>query len=499
MGKLALIKLAFVFVCGVLLAVYHVSFRKRRVGENTQAPEAEGRRMTLLQSLALLAGSALLATLIVGPFDAETLRSSVPDSANTLLRHTAVINLLGFAGLTVLFFLLLGALVSVRRNPDNPLGKLLHKVNGRQKPVSFGKAESQAIKGIAVIFLVMYHIFVSGRADGYQISLFPFSVDQFERFITIFKLCVSLFALVSGYGLFLSYQKKQLSDTRWVGVRYVKTFSGFWFVFVLSLLILQALKGRFVSEYDTSNVWTCALSVVIDFLGLANLFGTPTFVGTWWYMSAAFIFILITPLVCRKQGAHLLLWLLGSIVFIRVIFGGDASKFWLGGTTVYPFLAAFLLGALLARGDLLLRIVNAPGRPVRFVVECVLLFAAYRLYQFAPLKYYWELKWALIPALGLAFCVEYVIRIPGIRQALQFLGRHSLNIYLTHNFFRAYLKSFVYGQKHFLLALLVLLLISLLCSIVIEALKKLIRYQVCVDRLCGWIERGPENKAIPSE
>ena len=152
------------------------------------------------------------------------------------------------------------------------------------------------------------------------------------------------------------------------------------------------------------------------------------------------------------------------------------------------FLAAFLSGAVLARNDCLIRIVNGPGRPVRFAVECVLLIIAYHLYQYAPLKTYWELKWALIPVLLVLFCVEYVIRIPGLKQILRFLGRHSMNVYLIHNFYRKYLHDFIYGQKHFLLILLLLMGISLICSILIEALKKLLRYDESIHRLPDWLE-----------
>ena len=39
----------------------------------------------------------------------------------------------------------------------------------------------------------------------------------------------------------------------------------------------------------------------LDFLGLHSLFGTVTMNGTWWYMSAAVIFVILVPLVMKMK------------------------------------------------------------------------------------------------------------------------------------------------------------------------------------------------------
>ena len=39
----------------------------------------------------------------------------------------------------------------------------------------------------------------------------------------------------------------------------------------------------------------------LDFLGLHSLFGTVTMNGTWWYMSAAVIFVILVPLVMKNE------------------------------------------------------------------------------------------------------------------------------------------------------------------------------------------------------
>ena len=495
MNRFMLIQMLFVLLCITALTLVLLIGNRRKRARSCDARQMS-RMAALIQSAVLIGISALLAFALVGTVDTESLQSNLPDASNVILRQAKMTNLLCFGGLTILFTLVLGALIYDLTVREGPIRKLMRNVNMRQKQVSFGKDASQALKGIAIILMLIHHLFCFGRPDAYTISFFPFTKTQIVEFATFSKICVSLFALISGYGLFLSYRNKKNSDPQWVALRYLKTYSGYWFVFVLCVVVLQILTGRPVAKYYNGNLWTSALSVVIDFLGLAHLFGTSTLLETWWYMSTAFVFILLMPLVCRKQGNYLILWLIGVAVFIRLITGGNISKYYseyLGGSNPYIFIASFLIGALFARRDLLLRIVNAPYRPIRFVVECVLLVLAYQLYKFAPKQYYWELKWALIPALVLLFSAEFIIRIPGLRRILQFLGHHSMNIYLTHNFFRAYLQDYIYGQKHFALIILLLIGISLICSLIIEALKKVLKYDESISRLCMRIEKNAEE------
>lgn len=59
---------------------------------------------------------------------------------------------------------------------------------------------------------------------------------------------------------------------------------------------------------------------------------------------------------------------------------------------------------------------------------------------------------------------------------LEFLGKHSMNIFLFHTFiFSHWLKDFIYSPKNPLLIFLLLLGVCLIISVAIEWLKKLIK------------------------
>lgn len=73
--------------------------------------------------------------------------------------------------------------------------------------VDFSKEDSFAVKGIAICMMMWHHCFLSGRFTGYTISFYPLIERQVVNIATFFKMCVSLFAFVSGYGLYVSFYR----------------------------------------------------------------------------------------------------------------------------------------------------------------------------------------------------------------------------------------------------------------------------------------------------
>lgn len=90
----------------------------------------------------------------------------------------------------------------------------------------------------------------------------------------------------------------------------------------------------------------------------------------------------------------------------------------------------------------------------------------------------------LIPMFVVIYCYTVLSPVPGLRNVLQFLGKHSMNMFLSHTILRAYfLKDFLYGLKYSLLTFFVLLALSLILSVLIDLLKKFTGY----DKLCAKI------------
>ena len=74
----------------------------------------------------------------------------------------------------------------------------------------------------------------------------------------------------------------------------------------------------------------------------------------------------------------------------------------------------------------------------------------------------------------------------GFVKGLGFLGKHSMNIFLIHSFYRdVFFHEFTYSFYYAWLDYIVLTAISLVTSIVLEWFKKLIRYEKFID----WVKK----------
>lgn len=355
----------------------------------------------------------------------------------------------------------------------------------------FDRDSAQALKGIAILMMLFHHCFrESAQYENYVISFAPFPESKVVALANMCKICVSLFAFVSGYGLYLSCCKRKGSPGQWVLERYIKTFSGYWLIWVLSAVITQGINHRVTWFFHTDkSIWQGIAEAAVDFSGTALLFNTPTLNGTWWYMSAAFVFIVLMGLLWENiRDRPWLVWL-SSIILIRILFSEHAEYAFTGETSVYAFVSVFLFGALCANCGLVDRWLavgrgSGAARALKFGLEVAALALSYCFYQHVPIEQYWELHYNLIAFLVILFCVEYITPIPRVRQLLMYLGRHSMNIFCVHTFIRVfYANEFTYSWKHFALVVLVLLLDSLALSILLEWLKKLTGYNALMERL----------------
>lgn len=356
-----------------------------------------------------------------------------------------------------------------------------------EKPC-FDKNASRALKGIAILLMMLHHNFRSVELFGqYSVSFFPFREQQVVNLALSCKICVSLFAFISGYGLFLSYQNSKINASSWTAKRYIRTFSGYWFVWIASSIISQIIDGRATRILCSGNMSQSIAYTFIDFLGLHNLFNTPSVNGTWWYMSAAAVFILLTP-VLYKYRNNLWLILFMPCVCIRIIHSSGTSAF-TGGNSVYAFLSPFILGAIFANYHYFEKWSSIGSSRIstkiyKCIAEIYVLILLYKMYHGLPQPVFWEFHFGIYPTVFILFCVEFIIPIAFIKKILEFLGKHSMNVFLVHTFIRGYyLADFTYSWKHFIIICLVLLIISIAISVVIEKAKTVLHYDKLINKL----------------
>ena len=99
--------------------------------------------------------------------------------------------------------------------------------------------------------------------------------------------------------------------------------------------------------------------------------------------------------------------------------------------------------------------------------------------KYTTLQAVWD---GIIPILACYLVHAYIAKIPLIDNFLSYLGKHSMNIFLIHNFIRImWYYDFTYSFKYWWLITLVLLSISVLISNAVEILKNTIRYNELVS------------------
>lgn len=358
--------------------------------------------------------------------------------------------------------------------------------------LQFSKKDTNIVKGVAIIAMLFHHCYVTGvKFKAHGVSFAPFSRDTVVTLALWSKVCVGIFVFLSAYGIALSlkrlydnwqYGRETLS---WLVIRRIwKILGSFWPVFVLAVLGCAIWAPESFSVYKGG--FSRLVYVVIDFLGLAHLFDTPTLLGTWWYLSLAFVEVMLLPLLYwlyRRCGAFVtiaLSYLLPMALSLEE-------------TNLVRYLPAMVLGIWFAEEDLFPRLAawrlprmgEAVTRVIELIVLAVCLAGTVWLKTSAFGKAHLSITDSVTPLLVIVFTYLFLAGIPLLKEVLALLGKYSMNMFLFHNFIRArWFEDFSYSFRFWWLIVLVLLLDSFVFSVALEWVKKALRY----DRLTAAVE-----------
>lgn len=365
---------------------------------------------------------------------------------------------------------------------------------------SFSMKNSLATKGVAILMMLWHHCFLEGRFEQYSVHFWPLAQSQAVNIASACKICVSLFAFISGYGLYLAYQKHGAggkNSTKWILQKEIRTLSNYWFILILAWIICSFLDNRPYQIYGfETSVFMGVWNMLMEFLGLTNLAagGLGGLLNEdWWYMSAAVVYIILLPLIYAGFERLGCLYTIGMVFILPRLLMGNP-----GGTEILSFFPIFCFGMMFAKYDLFHIWRQFWGRwkgktavsAVKFAAMLVLLGLAYKLYYHLPLGMWRDVQWSLFPLLLILFLYDYIFSCPILNEVLIMLGRHATNIFLIHNFIRSiYGSTFIYGTgRHFVPIYLLLLSCSLVCSFMIELLKKAVHYEDEINRLLRIVE-----------
>lgn len=343
---------------------------------------------------------------------------------------------------------------------------------------TFDKTSTNICKGIAILLMYIHHSFYSPDSwKGAKIIFSPLTKGQMISIAQLCKVCVSIFVFLSAYGVYRSSQSRNsdqsgLSAKQYlptVGRRYLTLLYNFVFIYILTQLLSPVIGISRIDIYGTSRIERIFYTI-IDGLGLADALSTPTYNATWWYMSLAFLLILILPLLA-KAADYLGYALFPLAVLVPPLLGLSTKA------VFFRYLVAIVMGLLCAKYDIFERLNEQMNSgKIKFILYILVALAGTGILLIFRHKLGFIYLLDGIIATLICFLGHTVLRIiPLINQIFALFGKYSMNMFMIHTLIRGKSSNFhalSYAPRYPVLIILLLLVDTLILSIAIEYLKK---------------------------
>lgn len=330
--------------------------------------------------------------------------------------------------------------------------------------MELSKSDTAGIKGIAILFMLWHHLFLSSMEYGtltYSLAV-------------VFKVCVALFLFVSGYGLTKKYGVIEQRDAR-------TTIQFLLRRFILVVLIGHVCGYTFHEAYSASrNTFKC---VILDFFGQM---GYDSYLSPWWFNKLIIRLYLVFPLLYMI----LLNRFTALVGLIAIVLAQLYAKSIPGNVffIVEGGLPAFYLGLIASRFHI---VPNAKWVSQRFILGTIAIligiFLAILLINVVEAAYLSILVRAL---LAVCIVIAYKSFTNGKSLILEFVGKYAAIMYLTHLLLLILLPSLFYYPNSSAVAFIVYALFSLAFAMVINWLERVSRFDKMRLALISAVNQG---------
>lgn len=325
------------------------------------------------------------------------------------------------------------------------------------------KDESNAIKGIAILLMLFYHLFnrVTEGVEYVWVGEQPLT-----KFLSTAAYPVPFFLMMSGYGLFYTYKQQRLS-TRATAKRTFKLYVHYWIV----LLIFVSI-GIFIAPDYYPGDWK---DVVNNVTGIKCTYNYET-----WFLLPYVVLSLLAPLLFRimdkvKPWQSLIVSFFisygASYVVSRYITPGILDNFILVFIIVTAgLLFDFVIGASMMQLTDKKTHEKKSNALISNGYIGLLLFIALIL-----LRCFIKIPWATFYSALVVILFINAKRPKWIDNILEALGRKSMVMWMVHTYFSIYLfHDFIYWFKYPIIIYLVLICVSYVVAIIIGYLASIL-------------------------
>lgn len=351
----------------------------------------------------------------------------------------------------------------------------------------FTKDKTNVCKGVGILLLLFHHMFTKKWAlnNLYFISDAPGTMELVAKGM---RVCVWLFAFLSAYGLTIKYSKMSKSKrTSFVPMQWLSLMKPFWLIYPFAVFISYIIKHNVGTLYH-HNFWY----FIYDFFAVADILKTPKLLGVFWYMSFALLVVLFIPLInkfCSFCGYASL-----PITFIVIQFINDGIVTYNGGSYL-DYLFVVVCGVLIAQKDLFNRIAAAKIHILWRIVISVLLAAAacgalwFKLIYLKSDPLHLGGLFSAAAAVMICLLFGVFITFKPLCFCLAFLGRYSGMMFLLHTILLSILPKLVFITQVAVADYFIFAAESLAVAILIDFLRKLIRYDKWFEKIIGLFKK----------
>lgn len=341
----------------------------------------------------------------------------------------------------------------------------------------FTKSHTQMAKGIAILLMICHHLFGFPERlhNVYYTSIVPFSNNYFEYLTGRFgKICVAMFLFLSGYGLYMSYMKKNNFTFKDSIKRIYGFLMNYWVAFILFVPI-----GLIWFSGDTRYSWDLNIFFK-NFFTISSSYNSE-----WWFARLYIEVLLLFPIIKYLINKHIICISLFSALLcllplkIYVLFQVLPQLSFIKNNIIYAYAnelffwqIIFISGCIVAKYNLF-KVVNTYLSRKRFnnnifyiLFILIVIAARHKIPELTKIDAtYVDI---LITPIFILLCTNIISKYKS-KTIFVFLGKNSGNIWLTHTFFvYYYFQKLVFYPKISLIIVIWVCTLTVISSLLIN-------------------------------
>lgn len=339
------------------------------------------------------------------------------------------------------------------------------------------KHDSQMAKGIAIIGMVMLHLFCRSGELPYLPLIWIGKIPLIYYLGLLGDMCVPIFCFCSGYAHFLLNEELGKQYKKRIPGKLARFMCNYWIVLILFSIVGLAFNKHDIIPQSINN-----------FLGNMFLYNM-SYNGAWWFVLTYVILLLLSPMLAYviketstlmpiivSSGIYFVAYLLRYKILIELspqILDWILDQSILVGTSQY----GYIIGMCFRKNRWIGRLRNLftewtyLKKAILTIVVPLLVLLSHCFAQsvfFAP--------FTAITTLVALFLIKTPKKIDAI---LAFLGKHSTNIWLIHMFFYVSLfNGFVFRAKYPVLIVSEMFALCIVTSFIINMIYV---------PICNWV------------